>query len=42
MKKRVGCLAAAAGLAVKQRETVKDIDRERLKKLLLEQGAWLG
>lgn len=33
---------AAAGLAVKQRERVRDIDRERLKKLLLEQGAWLG
>ena len=33
---------AAAGLAVKQREMVRDIDRERLKKLLLEQGAWLG
>ncbi len=33
---------AAAGLAVKQRETVRNIDRERLKKLLLEQGTWLG
>ncbi len=33
---------AAAGLAVKERETVKNIDAEKLKKLLKNQGAWLG
>lgn len=33
---------AAAGLAVKERETVRNIDTGKLKKLLLEQKAWLG
>ncbi|MGI6573184.1 MAG: FAD-dependent oxidoreductase [Fermentimonas sp.] len=33
---------AAAGLAVKEREQVKNIDIEKLKKLLRSQGAWLG
>lgn len=33
---------AAAALAVKDRETVRNIDIGKLKELLLEQGAWLG
>lgn len=33
---------AAAALAVKEREVVRDVDRARLKLLLKEQGAWLG
>ena len=33
---------AAAGLAVKQRQLVREIDTTKLKKLLTEQGAWLG
>ena len=33
---------AAAGLAVKEREMVRNIDTGKLKKLLTEQGAWLG
>ncbi len=33
---------AAAALAVKDRETPRNIDIGKLKKLLLEQGAWLG
>jgi ribulose 1,5-bisphosphate synthetase/thiazole synthase len=33
---------AAAGLAVKQKETVRNIDVEKLKQLLKQQGAWLG
>jgi len=33
---------AAAALAAKQRETVKNIDMTKLKQLLKEQGAWLG
>ncbi len=33
---------AAAGLAVKERETPRNIDTGKLKKLLKEQGAWLG
>ena len=33
---------AAAGLAVKEGQRVRDLDSAKLKKLLLEQGAWLG
>jgi hypothetical protein len=33
---------AAAGLAVKEHITARNIDTGKLKKLLLEQGAWLG
>ena len=33
---------AAAGLAVKEREMVRNIDTGKLKKLLTEQGVWLG
>jgi len=33
---------AAAGLAVKEGTRVRDLDTEKLKGLLLEQGAWLG
>ncbi len=33
---------AAAGLAVKERESVRNIDISKLKKLLIEQKAWLG
>jgi len=33
---------AAAGLAVKERQLVREIDTTKLKKLLTEQGAWLG
>ena len=33
---------AAAALAVKDRETVRNVNTGKLKKLLLEQGAWLG
>jgi hypothetical protein len=33
---------AAAGLAVKQRENLRNIDIEKLKQLLKQQGAWLG
>lgn len=33
---------AAAALAVKQRETPRSVDIAKLKKLLVEQGAWLG
>ena len=33
---------AAAGLAVKHNSSVKDVDIEELKKLLKQQGAWLG
>ena len=33
---------AAAGLAVKEGERVRDLDTEKLKELLLQQGAWLG
>jgi hypothetical protein len=33
---------AAAGLAVKERQTVRNLDRKKLKQLLLQQGAWLG
>ncbi|MDD4108996.1 MAG: FAD-dependent oxidoreductase [Prolixibacteraceae bacterium] len=33
---------AAAGLAVMEREALKDIDREKLKNLLLKQGVWFG
>ncbi|MDD4425718.1 MAG: FAD-dependent oxidoreductase [Mariniphaga sp.] len=33
---------AAAGLAIKERESVKNIDADKLKKLLKAQGAWLG
>ncbi|MCE5344674.1 MAG: FAD-dependent oxidoreductase [Bacteroidales bacterium] len=33
---------AAAGLAVKERKSVKDIDVRKLKDLLVQQGAWLG
>jgi ribulose 1,5-bisphosphate synthetase/thiazole synthase len=33
---------AAAALAVKERETVRNLNIEKLQKLLTEQGAWLG
>lgn len=33
---------AAAGLAVKEGEKVRDLDTDKLKGLLLQQGAWLG
>lgn len=33
---------AAAGLAVKERQSVRHLDRSKLKNLLLQQGAWLG
>lgn len=33
---------AAAGLAVKENETVRNLDTDKLKGLLLQQGAWLG
>ena len=33
---------AAAAIAVKQRETVRNIDRSRLRKLLTEQKVWFG
>jgi hypothetical protein len=33
---------AAAGLAVKEKQQVRNLDTANLKKLLLEQGAWLG
>jgi len=33
---------AAAGLAVKEGQTVRNLDRKKLKNLLLKQGAWLG
>jgi hypothetical protein len=33
---------AAAALAVKENERVRDIDTGRLKELLVSQGAWLG
>ena len=33
---------AAAGLAVKDGTRVRDLDTEKLKGLLLDQGAWLG
>ena len=33
---------AAAAIAVKQRETVRNIDRARLRKLLVEQKVWFG
>lgn len=33
---------AAAGLAVKERKSVKDIDVSKLRNLLVQQGAWLG
>jgi hypothetical protein len=33
---------AAAGLAIKERNTVRNINIARLKKLLIEQGVWLG
>ncbi len=33
---------AAAGLAVKEKQQVRNLDTAKLKKLLLEQGAWLG
>lgn len=33
---------AAAGLAVKEGETVRNLDTDKLKGLLLKQGAWLG
>jgi ribulose 1,5-bisphosphate synthetase/thiazole synthase len=33
---------AAAGLAIKERQLVREIDTAKLKKLLTEQGAWLG
>ena len=33
---------AAAGVAVKEGQTVRDLDRKKLKQTLLKQGAWLG
>jgi len=33
---------AAAAIAIKQRETVRNIDRSRLRKLLTEQKVWFG
>lgn len=33
---------AAAGLAVKDNERIRDVEPKKLKKLLLDQGAWLG
>jgi ribulose 1,5-bisphosphate synthetase/thiazole synthase len=33
---------AAAGIAVKEGQTVRDLDRKKLKQTLLKQGAWLG
>jgi hypothetical protein len=33
---------AAAGLAIKEKENLRSIDIEKLKQLLIQQGAWLG
>lgn len=33
---------AAAGLAIKEKQSVRNLDNSKLKKVLLEQGVWLG